>query len=75
MDFVFKVDFHSLQKLLAFRLNNTSSVLVVAREESAPQETWSREVSVIDMLQGSDGHVYKGRYKQVKIRYKQVKTR
>ena len=37
----------------------------LAREEVTEIPNWGRELSVIDMLKGSDGHVYKGRFKQV----------
>lgn len=35
-----------------------------AREEAPEIPNWGRELSVIDMLKGSDGHVYKGRFRQ-----------
>ena len=37
----------------------------VARDEASEIPNWGRELSVIDMLKGSDGHVYKGRFRQV----------
>ena len=41
------------------------SLYFSARDEAADAPNWGRELSVIDMLKGSDGHVYKGRFRQV----------
>lgn len=41
------------------------SLYFSARDEAADAPNWGRELSVIDMLRGSDGHVYKGRFRQV----------
>ncbi|XP_068744363.1 restin homolog [Montipora capricornis] len=35
-----------------------------ARDEPSDGPNWGRELSVIDMLKGSDGHLYKGRFRQ-----------
>ena len=40
-------------------------LFLIAREETHEVPNWGREVSVIDLLKGSDGHVYKGRFRQV----------
>lgn len=40
--------------------------LFVAREEISDSANWGREQSVIDLLRGTDGHLYKGRFRQVR---------
>ncbi|KAK3728561.1 hypothetical protein QZH41_011642 [Actinostola sp. cb2023] len=34
-------------------------------EQPVTQPNWTRDVSIIDFVKGTDGHVYKGRYKTV----------
>lgn len=38
---------------------------LLGRDDNPGIPNWGREKSVIDLLKGSDGHVYKGRFKQV----------
>ncbi|XP_031561809.1 uncharacterized protein LOC116297676 [Actinia tenebrosa] len=51
------------------RLHNSqlSHVLNGSSREEPPvtYPRWTREVSIIDFVKGSDGHVYKGRYKAI----------
>lgn len=46
-----------LQTLMFFKL--------LGHDDNPDIPIWGREKSVIDVLKGSDGHVYKGRFKQV----------
>ncbi|KAJ7394123.1 hypothetical protein OS493_003801 [Desmophyllum pertusum] len=52
--------YHPKRRSKTTQLNQVLS----AREEVTEIPNWGRELSVIDMLKGSDGHVYKGRFKQ-----------
>ena len=41
--------------------------LFVAQEEISDGANWEREQSVLDLLKGTDGHLYKGRFRQVRL--------
>ncbi|KAL9985351.1 hypothetical protein ACROYT_G007743 [Oculina patagonica] len=54
------VMYHPKRRSRTTQLNQ----VLTARDDAPDIPNWGRELSVIDMLKGSDGHVYKGRFRQ-----------
>lgn len=50
---------------MIIRLQTLMFFTLLGHEDNPDIPIWGREKSVIDVLKGSDGHVYKGRFKQV----------